>query len=412
MSKIKAISCHKILNSRGDWTIETHVELDDGAVGIQAIPEGASKGEREAVSLPVDKSVHIVSTVIDDAIRGENPEDQEGIDRMLIEMDGTANKHHFGGNSLLSVSLAVASAVSNSKGIELYEYLSAQFYKKPFSKASLQFPTPVFNVLNGGKHAHNGLSFQEFMVIPSRAYSIDKAIEIGTNIYHSLKTKLIEEHLDVDVGDEGGFAPNNLTVPKALEFLKAAASEQYKPGKDVFFGMDVAAESFYSEGHYKIREENLELNDDKLIEYYEKLFKKFEIIYLEDPFYERDYQAWEAVYKKLGNNCMIVGDDLVVTNTKYLKKAIERKMINAVIVKPNQVGTLTETFDFVRMAQEAKMDIILSHRSGDTAEDTFIADLAVAVGAQFIKSGAPVRGERVAKYNRLLEILAINNPED
>jgi enolase len=404
MPKIKSITCHKILNSRGDWTIETHVELDDGSVGIQAIPEGASKGELEAISIPVEKAVDIVSTVINDALEGENPEDQEGIDRMLIAMDGTSNKRHFGGNSILSVSLGVASAVSVSKKLELYQYLAKLYGIKNYEKNKVRFPTPVFNVLNGGKHAHNNLSFQEFMIIPSQGFSIEKSLEIGTDVYHILKTKLMQEGYDVDVGDEGGFAPNNLTVLKALKFLKEAASEKYKVGTDLFFGMDVAAESFYKNGSYHIKEENKELNHSKLVEYYESLFKKFEIIYLEDPFYERDYSAWEDIYKKMHDKTMIVGDDLVVTNTKYLIKAIERKLINAVIVKPNQVGTLTETFDFIKEAQNAEMDIIVSHRSGDTAEDTFIADLAVAVGAQFIKSGAPVRGERVSKYNRLLEI--------
>ena len=404
MSKIKAITCHKILNSRGDWTIETHVELDDGAVGIQTIPEGASKGELEAISLPVEKAVDIVSTVINDALEGENPEDQDGIDRMLIAMDGTSNKRHFGGNSILSVSLGVAAAVSISRDIQLYQYLAELYGVKNFKKNRLRFPTPVFNVLNGGKHAHNNLSFQEFMIIPSQSFSIEKSLEIGTDVYHLLKNKLMREGYDVDVGDEGGFAPNNLTVPEALKFLKEAASEKYKTGTDVFFGMDVAAESFYKNGKYEIKEENKELNHSKLVEYYESLFKKYEIIYLEDPFYERDYAAWEDIYKKMHDKAMIVGDDLVVTNRKYLLKAIERKLINAVIVKPNQVGTLTETFDFIREAQKAEMDIIVSHRSGDTAEDTFIADLAIAVGAQFIKSGAPVRGERVSKYNRLLEI--------
>lgn len=406
MPKIKTINCHKIVNSRGDWTIMTSVELTDGSIGEQSIPDGASKGENEAIFINPEKSVEIVTTVINDALKDENPFEQAGLDKMLIEMDGTPNKRHLGANSILAVSLAVAKASAKSLGIELYQYLYNLYHQKDLSYKYSQFtfPTPVFNIINGGKHAHNNLSFQEFMVIPSKSLKIDKSIEVGVTIYHSLQKILLDKGYQVGVGDEGGFAPEEFTADKALEYIHAAASQNFKPGLDVFFGMDVAAESFYKNKKYVIPEEHLELSHTELGEYYIKLMKKYEVIYLEDPFYEKDIQAWKDFYAKVHDKLMVVGDDLVVTNPKFLNNVLNSKMINAVIVKPNQVGTLTETLDFVKIAKNAGFNICVSHRSGDTAEDTFIADLSVAVGAEFIKSGAPVRGERVAKYNRLLEI--------
>jgi len=403
MSKIKSITCHKEINSRGEWTIETHVALSDGAVGVQAIPSGASKGENEAVYIPVDKAVDVVSTAIEDALKGEDPTKQELLDQVLIEMDGTPNKMHLGGNSILSVSLAMARAAAISKEIPLYKYL-ATLYGKPLKK--LKFPTPVFNILNGGKHAHNGLSFQEFMVIPSSRLSFEHAVEMGVDIYKELQKDLEEKGLSTGVGDEGGFAPEGLTPTKALSLIKKAASKKYEPGENVFLGTDVAAGSFKKEDYYYIEEENLKLSGIELGSYYAKLLKAYPIIYLEDGFYERDYGSWQIFSEKWSDKLMIVADDLVVTNPKILKTAIDGKLANAVIVKPNQVGTLSETLSFIKMAQAASMSIIVSHRSGDNAEDTFIADLALAVRADFIKSGAPARGERVSKYNRLLEIYA------
>lgn len=407
MPKIKHISCNKLLNSRGDWTIETHVHLDDGSVGEQAIPDGASKGEHEALYVSVDKAIDLVEHPIADLLVGENPFDQTKIDRLMCEMDGTVNKSHLGGNSILSVSLGVAKASAVSKKLELYEYL-AELYGTNLSHP-LTMPTPVFNILNGGKHAHNDLSFQEFMVIPAPNSKFSAQVEMGVDIYHTLQQMLIDEGSDVDVGDEGGFAPNNYTVPKALEKIKEAAGKKHKVGEDVFFGLDVAAESFWDHGDYNIKEENLRLTTSQLAEYHENLMQNFELIYLEDPFYEKDLDGWREFNAKYAKKLMVIADDLVVTNTKFLKQTIAGNLANAVIVKPNQVGTLTETFEFIKMARAANMSIIISHRSGDVAEDTFIADLAVAVGAEFMKSGAPARGERVAKYNRLLEIFDRNS---
>ena len=311
-----------------------------------------------------------------------------------------------GANSILSVSQSVVKAAAMSKKVELWEHLSFLYRGKQKTRSELVLPTPVFNVINGGKHAHNNLSFQEFMVIPARHIKVVESMEIGATIYNDLQELLLSNKFDVDVGDEGGFAPNGLTVEKALNLIREAASKHYKPGIDLFFGMDVAAESFYTKDGYNIVEEKLMLTSDQLQSYYQKLIKEFELIYVEDPFYEKDIDAWKKFNEVLSSQLMVVGDDLCVTNPKILKNVISQKLVNAVIVKPNQIGTVTETLEFIRTAKEAKMSTIISHRSGDTAEDTFIADLAVAVDADFMKAGAPARGERVAKYNRLLEIFS------
>lgn len=404
MCKIQSIKAHKILNSRGDWTIRTQVTLDDGSIGVQTVPDGASKGENEAMYIPTDKAVEVVSTVLNDALVEENPFAQTALDEVLIQMDGTSNKSHLGGNSIISVSLALAKAAAVSQKLELYQYLSKIYSGKSLTRSELKFPTPVFNIINGGKHAQNNLSFQEFMVIPAKGMQFDKSMEIGVSTYHKLKELLYNGGFVTGVGDEGGFAPAGLTVHAALEKIREAADKIATPGKDVFFGMDVAAESFFKSTLYTIREENLEFDHKGLSDYYAKLLKDFELIYIEDPFYERDIHGWADFYKSHKDKLMLVADDLVVTNPRFLKKAITGELANSVIVKPNQVGTLSETFEFIKMAQAAHMNIVVSHRSGETGEDTFIADLALAVGADFIKSGAPVRGERVVKYNRLLDV--------
>jgi len=405
MPKIKNISSHKILNSRGDWTLETDVLLEDGSKGTQAVPEGASKGENEAISLPADKAVEIVNTAINDALDGEEALEQQALDEVLIQMDGTPNKSHLGGNSILSVSLAIARACAVSKKLELYDYLAVLFNGKPVDRANLKTPTPIFNILNGGKHARNNLSFQEFMVIPSKNLSFIKALQIGDTVYHNLKDNLILEGYETGVGDEGGFAPMSFTADKALFEIKKAAQKDFDVGKEVFFGMDVAAESFYKNGKYLIEEEALHLDNASMIDYYKDLISKYELIYLEDPFYEKDLEGWKLARDAFSSKLMVVADDLVVTNIKYLESVIEDRLATAVIIKPNQVGTLTETFKFVKRAQESGLETIISHRSGETGEDSFISDLAVAVGADFLKAGAPVRGERVVKYNRILDII-------
>ena len=380
--------------------MRTQVTLDDGSVGVETIPEGASKGEHEALYLPIEEAVRVVADTLDKALKGMDSQDQRKVDETMLRLDGTENKCVLGGNSLISVSLAVAKAAAVYKKMPLYKHLAFLYGNKD----PIKLPTPLFNVINGGKHAHNGLSFQEFMVIPSRKVDFNQALEMGVDIYHQLKTDLINAGYDVDVGDEGGFAPNNLNPRIALGLIKKSAGEKYKVGEEIFFGLDVAAESFWEGDHYHIKEENQVFNNQELSGYYLDLLKDYELILLEDPFYENDRNGWKIFTSQYKDKLMVVADDLVVTNPRLLKAAIEEKLATAVIVKPNQVGTLSETLDFIKNARKDGMSIIVSHRSGDTAEDTFIADLCVGVGADFIKSGAPARGERVAKYNRLLEI--------
>ncbi len=404
MPKIEEIKAHKIVNSRGDWTVDTRITLDNGLFIEQPVPGGASRGENEAVYLPVEKSIAVISTVIDDALHGLDPTNQGEIDSLLIDMDGSRNKQNLGGNSILSVSLGLAQLSALYQKKELFEYVSELYGKRIEKKPGLKFPTPVFNILNGGKHAQNNLSFQEFMAIPAPNKSFLQQMEMGVNIYIKLKDNLLKEKFSTGVGDEGGFAPSGFTTTKALDYIKEAAGSMYKLGEEVFLGMDVAAESFIEHHMYKISEEDLEMNVNEFSEYYDKIISAYPLIYIEDPFYEKDYEGWDVFFKKFSNRLMVVADDLVVTNPYYLQKAIDKKLANAVIVKPNQVGTLSETLDFIRMAKGNNMQIVVSHRSGDTAEDSFIADLALAVEAEFLKSGAPVRGERVVKYNRLLDI--------
>lgn len=403
MSKIENIRSQKILDSRGNWTLETKVTLDDGSVGVQPVPSGASVGENEAVYIDVEKAADFVSTTINDVLVGKDSSDQKSIDENLIKMDGTSNKSRLGANSILSVSLACAKSAAISAGLELYQYLSLMYSGKQKLNGDLKFPTPIFNIINGGEHAKNKLSFQEFMVIPALNTPYNKALQMGASIYKDLKKILLKDDFETGVGDEGGFEPRGLSARTALDFLEQAASVQFDPGNDVFFGLDIAAGSFYENGKYCIDEENLELSSDEVIKYYQDLFMHYKIIYLEDPMFERDEFGWTKFYKQNAGKYLVVADDLVVTNPKILERVAKEKMANAVIVKPNQIGTLTETLDFIKLARKSKMDIVISHRSGDNV-DSFISDLAVAVDADFMKSGAPARGERVAKYNRLLEI--------
>src|SRR3989338_2785132 len=404
MNKIESVKSYKIINSRGDWTIRTEIVLKDGSVGVSTIPEGASKGEREAVELPVEKAVVNVLNKIFPVIKAFDPFDQCKIDNVMIGLDGTEFKSNLGGNSILSVSLAVARACANSRKLPLYRYIAEQYGTTKAVSDGISFPTPLFNVLNGGKHAQNNLSFQEFMVIPARNINIEKALEIGVNVYDALKELLHKDNYSTGVGDEGGFAPSDFTVHKALEYIKKAIGEKYKIGKEVFFGTDVAAESFYSKGNYEIKEEGRKMTREQLLDYYKELVSIYPFILIEDPYYEKDIPGWMEFTKEFEDKLIVVADDLVVTNTKILDEVIEKKLATGVIVKPNQVGTLSETLNFIKKAKSHGMTVIVSHRSGDTGEDTFISDLGVAVGADFIKAGAPDRGERVVKYNRLLEI--------
>ena len=395
VSDIKSI---KVLNSRGDWTIKTYLELKDGSKGWAIVPEGASKGEQEAVCLDVDRSLEVMRDVLSPALLGKDFNSQQDFDQFLIHLDGTKNKRKLGGNTVLSLSVAFARAVAQSHKREVWSYLR----DKSFDKLPTLNTTPLFNILNGGKHAQNKLSFQEFMLIPAKKYHITESLEIGRTVYKSLKKRLEQDGFSTGVGDEGGFAPEGFTVRKALEYIRDCASEHYKVGEEVFLGMDVAAESFYKDGKYIIAEEKLELAAGEFKDYLRGLLKDFEIIYLEDLFHENDAKHWQEATKDFGGKTMISADDLVVTNPEILAHAIENKLANTVIVKPNQVGTIWETLQFVANARTAGWNIVVSHRSGDT-EDPFIADLAYAVWADFVKFGAIDRGERTSKFNRLLE---------
>ncbi len=401
---IKSIVAHKSLNSRASWTVRTRVELDDGTVATQTVPEGASTGEREAVSLPVEEAVINVNSKIAPALIGMDHFKQLNIDSSLIDLDGSENKSNIGANAILSVSLAIAKAASYSLKIPLYEYLSDLY----FPDMETVFPTPTLNILNGGLHARNNLSFQEFMVIPALEFDYERKLEIGVDCYNSLSRRLIKEGHSVGVGDEGGFAPAGFNTRKALEYIVDSVGDAgYIMGEEVFLGLDVAAGSFYDETNekYEIKEEELSLSTKEMISYYKKLLLEFPIIYLEDPLDENSVGDWAKYFGTLSKNTIVVGDDLVVTNPLILEEALDPRAISGVIVKPNQIGTLSETMEFVRKAQENKLVIIVSHRSGETPEDKFVSDLALAVCAEFVKFGAPARGERVVKYNRLLEIL-------
>ncbi len=403
MSLISSITAFKYLNSRAKWTVCARVTLANGIEVIQTVPDGTSKGAKEAISLPVEEAIQNINIVIAPALIGLSPFDQKAIDDLLVKLAVTENKSGMGANATLAVSLAVARAAARAKKVSLYAYIKDMAQKS----GPLVFPTPVFNILNGGLHAQNSLSFQEFMVIPGMNFSYEHKVEIGVDVYNALKIKLQAEGHSVGLGDEGGFAPEGFTTEKALDFIISAIEEAgYVPGKDAFLGMDVAAGSFYNKESkkYEIKEESLVLSVEEMISYYENLLKKYPIIYLEDPLYEESLEEWLIIYKALSRRTMVVGDDLVVTNASILKDALDPKCINAVIVKPNQIGTLSETLDFVKLAQNNDLVTTVSHRSGDTAEDTFVSDLALGIGAEFVKFGAPARGERVVKYNRLLDL--------
>lgn len=407
MNRISQVRSIKVLNSRGDWTIKTYLELSDGSLGWAIVPEGASKGEQEAVCLEVDKSLEVVRDVINQALLGKEFKSQKEFDEFLINLDGTKNKSKLGGNTILSLSIAFARAVSESQKKGVWSYLRSEFNAVAGDKSNDGLSkvniTPLFNILNGGKHTQNKLSFQEFMIIPAKKYQLYDSLEIGRTVYKSLKKRLEKDGFSTGVGDEGGFAPEGFTVRKALEYIRDGVSEHYKVGEEVFLGMDVAAESFFINGKYVIAEENLELSPKDLKDYYANLLKEFAIIYLEDPFIESDALFWADFTKDFGGKIMISADDLVVTNPGILAQAIDKKLANTVIVKPNQVGTVWETLQFVAKVRDAGWNIVVSHRSGDT-EDPFITDLAYAVGSDFVKFGAINRGERTSKFNRLLEI--------
>jgi len=410
MSKIKNLTAREILDSREQPTIEVNLELADGSLGQAAVPAGASTGSHEALELRdgdperyngkgVLKAVANVEGEIAIGLR-DRDFDQASLDQELLALDGTANKSHLGANALLGVSLAFAKAKAKSQKQDLYQSLGS----------SPKMPIPMFNILNGGRHA-DSVDWQEFMVVPVGASNFREALAWGDETYQALKKILSEKGLDTDIGDEGGFAPKLKTNTEALDLIVEAIKKAgYEPGKSnlpagrqVAIALDIAASEFKVGANYELKKEGRTLTAQELINWYEDLVEKYPIISIEDGLAEDDWVNWQELTKRLGQKTNLVGDDLFVTNLGRLQQGIDQQVANAIIIKPNQIGTLTETLQVIKLAQSASYKIIVSHRSGET-EDTFIADLAVGIGADFIKSGAPSRPERLAKYNRLSEI--------
>ncbi|MCK5466383.1 phosphopyruvate hydratase [Candidatus Parcubacteria bacterium] len=420
LNKIKKIQAREILDSRGNPTVKVEVVLDDKIRAVAAVPSGASTGEFEALELRDEdvnryngKGVLIacqnINLKINKALKGEIATNQKKIDKIMLDLDGTENKSNLGANAILGVSLACARAGAKTKNKPLYKYIASTygFRVKDFSS-----PVPMFNIINGGKHADSGLSIQEFMILPIGIKGSAERIRVGSEIFHTLKTILSSKGYSTGVGDEGGFAPKLDSHTQAFELIiKAIEKSGYKAGKDIAFAIDAAANSFCDpdSDEYVLKPENISLDYNRLIALYLEWIEKYPLFSIEDGLNEEDWDEWREMSQKLkvhkvkSQELMTVADDLTVTNTKRLEKAIDNKCANAIIIKPNQIGTLSETVECVKMAQKAKWKIIVSHRSGETCDD-FIADLAVAVGADFLKSGSLSRSERLAKYNRLMEI--------
>ena len=407
MSTIEHINAREILDSRGNPTLEVMVELSGGTIGWAAVPSGASTGKYEAVELRdgdnsrfnglgVLKAVTNVNKHIAPVVIGMIATDQVAIDYKLVELDGTTNKSHLGANAILGASLAIAQAAANLAHTPLYRYLG--------EASTYTLPVPMMNILNGGKHAANSTDFQEFMVVPAGASSFRHALQMGAEVYHCLKRVLEDEALDTNVGDEGGFAPPSLSNKQAIEaVLSAIEKAGYKPGKDCFIALDPAASQFYQNGQYILSGEAASLSTNEMVDYYAQWASTYPLISIEDGMEEDDWDGWRLLTEKLGGKIQLVGDDLYATNVKRLSQGISLKASNSILIKPNQIGTLTETIAAIKMAQQTGWTAIVSHRSGET-EDTTIADLAVGLDTGLIKAGAPCRSERTAKYNRLLRI--------
>jgi enolase len=407
MSEIRSIHAREVLDSRGNPTVEVEVWLDSGGFGRAMVPSGASTGKREAVELRdadtsrylgkgVRQAVRNVIEVIAPEIEGLEAAEQAAVDRALLELDGTPNKSALGANALLGVSLAVARAAAEDAGLPLYQYLGG-----PGARV---LPVPFMNVINGGAHADNGLDVQEFMVVPAGAGSFAEALRTGAEIFHTLRKLLKDKGLSTGVGDEGGFAPSLGGNVEALDFLMRAIERAgYRPGDDVLLALDVAASELGEHGRYRLRADRAEKGSEEMVSWYESLLGRYPICSIEDGLAEDDWEGWRGFTRRLGDRVQLVGDDLFVTNPAILQEGIRQGVANAILVKVNQIGTLTETLEAIELAKRAGYGTMISHRSGET-EDTFVADLAVAVNAAQIKTGSLARGERTAKYNQLLRI--------
>lgn len=419
--RIKQITAREILDSRGNPTIETKIILDNGASAKASAPSGASTGIHEAYELRdgdqkrygglgVLKAIKNVEAKIAPKLKGVDAVEQEKIDEIMIKLDGTKNKKKLGANAILSVSLACARAAATAKKMELYEYV-AQIYQFPIPNSQSQFPTPSFNIFNGGKHADTNLDFQEFMVLPLKKTSFAEKVRMGAEIFHELGYVLKKAGFDTDVGNEGGYAPDIASSIQAIELITAAIiNAGYNPGEDAGLGIDVGSSELYNPetGKYVFKLDRANFTNTTLANLYYEWFRKYPIISIEDGLAEDDWQGWKELTKELGGEMMLIGDDLFATNIARLRQGLKERAANAILIKPNQVGTLTETIECVKLAQKHNYKIMVSHRSGETCDD-FIADLAVAVGADYIKAGSLSRGERLAKYNRLMEIEGLIN---
>jgi len=407
MSKIIEIIGLEVLDSRGNPTVEAEVRLESGSVGRGISPSGASTGSREAIELRdqdpkrylgkgVLKAVENINTKIKSALLEQNANEQEQIDKIMINLDGTENKANLGANAILAVSLACAKASAQEAGLPLFRYLGGN--------APFIMPLPMMNIINGGSHADNNVDVQEFMVIPAGAPNIREAIRYGAEIFHALKSVLKSNGLNTNVGDEGGFAPDLSSNHAAIEMiLKAIEKAGFKAGKDIYLGLDVAATEFYRDGKYHLDSEKKVLDAEQFTDYLADWVEKYPLISIEDGMAEDDWDGWKILTEKLGKKIQLVGDDLFVTNTNILERGIKNNIANAILIKLNQIGTITETMAAIKMAKEANYNTIVSHRSGET-EDTSIADLAVATGAGQIKTGSLSRTDRIAKYNQLIRI--------
>jgi enolase len=408
MAKIEAVKAREILDSRGNPTVEVEIHLTGGAQGRAAVPSGASTGEREALELRdgdkkrflgkgVLKAVQNIQEIIAPKIRGVEAIDQVALDRLMIELDGTENKSKLGANAILGVSMAACRASAQALGIPLYRYLGGT--------GARELPVPLMNFVNGGAHADNNLDIQEFMVVPAGAKCFADALRMGAEIFHHLRQILKKKGYSTSVGDEGGYAPRLASNEEALQcIMEAIGAAGYAPGKDAFLALDSAASGFYRDGFYSIKVGKKEkLTADEMIDFYEDLVNRYPIKSLEDALAERDWEGWEKLTRRLGRRVQIVGDDIFVTNPKILREGIEKGVANSVLIKLNQIGTVTETMEAIEMARRAHYTAVVSHRSGET-EDSFIADLAVAANVGQIKSGSASRSDRMAKYNQLLRI--------
>ena len=407
-TRIDHVQGRQVFDSRGNPTVEADVRLADGSTGRAAVPSGASTGEHEALELRdggdtymgkgVLQAVANINGEISQALAGKDSADQRSIDDTMIELDGTDGKKRLGANAILGVSMAAARAAAASRGLPLYVHLG--------SESSSRLPCPMMNIINGGEHADNNVDVQEFMILPSGAASFTEAMRMGSEIYHHLKTVLSADSLSTAVGDEGGFAPNLGSNEDAVKIiLQAVEAAGYKAGEDVQISLDVAASEFFNKetGEYELTGEGRKLDADQMIEFYTNLVDNYPVFSIEDPLDENDWEGWQKMTAALGERVRLVGDDLFVTNIKRLQRGIEEKSANAILIKLNQIGSVSETLDAIELARENGFKNLISHRSGET-EDSFIADLAVATEAGLIKTGAPCRSDRVAKYNQLLRI--------